>query len=371
MNKNSQIESLQLLRAIAVLLVIYTHTIFLTELTIGRSFQSEFWHLEFWGSIGLDIFFIISGIIMTIVIPAYTKPDGWKDFILKRIIRIIPLYWLLSFVEFFLRSRYEAVSPEAVFKTIFFLPYPVSDVFTFPIILVGWSLSFEMLFYFFIALSLKLSEKNIYKVLLIAIVVLSITGLIVDPTNAVLKFVTSPLLLEFAIGITIGLFYRHPMQERLKYGKGIAVTAIVTGLVLMMVTIYTGFGRLNFAEVVGTDNNLALTRCIIWGIPSGIFIYGIVLLDKTRSLKVPRILIKLGDASYSAYLIHFTVIIYALKVYRPLHLQHTDIFIVLCTLFGFFISIPFYNYIESPITGKVSLLYKDRKQLFTRKAVNV
>ena len=72
---NSKIESLQLLRFIAAMLIVSVHLDF------------EFGH------IGVDIFFVLSGFII-----AYVTNKKTKLFFVNRLIRIIPIYWLFTFL---------------------------------------------------------------------------------------------------------------------------------------------------------------------------------------------------------------------------------------------------------------------------------
>lgn len=80
------INSIQYLRAIAALYVVLLHTSDKLEL------QNSFTNI---GVSGVDLFFIISGFIIT-YIEVNNNTSDWKEFILKRFIRIIPLYWILT-----------------------------------------------------------------------------------------------------------------------------------------------------------------------------------------------------------------------------------------------------------------------------------
>ena len=75
---NDKIYSLELLRFIAASLIVFYHN-----------------HLIGLGQLGVDIFFIISGFVMM-----YTTQDGSRNFLLKRIIRIVPLYWFITIIIF-------------------------------------------------------------------------------------------------------------------------------------------------------------------------------------------------------------------------------------------------------------------------------
>src|SRR5215831_950835 len=94
MKKN---ESIQILRAIAALLVVYVHSL---DLVGGHSnpHQPFFFNLAHFGACGVDIFFSISGFILSTVVlrsrPGTPLASG--DFLVRRFIRIFPIYWILS-----------------------------------------------------------------------------------------------------------------------------------------------------------------------------------------------------------------------------------------------------------------------------------
>ena len=87
------LSNLQFLRAFAALSVVAFHTI-LAAASYGYE-TNLISSLEGWWANGVDIFFVISGFVML-----YTQLESKrtvKDFLILRAIRIIPIYWLLTF----------------------------------------------------------------------------------------------------------------------------------------------------------------------------------------------------------------------------------------------------------------------------------
>jgi peptidoglycan/LPS O-acetylase OafA/YrhL len=128
------IVSIQLLRAIAALSVVYVHCT-----TAGDyNFFST-------GTFGVDIFFIISGFII-----AYMVSKTTEDFLIKRIIRIVPLYFLatvamaLTVMFFPNHIRSTTISVSGFMKSILFIPGPENR--GQPILGQGWTLNYEMFF---------------------------------------------------------------------------------------------------------------------------------------------------------------------------------------------------------------------------------
>lgn len=79
----SKIYSLQYLRAMAALWVLFTHVLQRLEIRPNDVFFAGQW--------GVDIFFLLSGFIIYL-----TTKDGssWKSFAVKRVFRIYPAYWI-------------------------------------------------------------------------------------------------------------------------------------------------------------------------------------------------------------------------------------------------------------------------------------
>ena len=84
------IISIQILRAFAALLVVFHHARYQIQ-----DFE-VFFHGGIWpfGQAGVDIFFVISGFIMWVT--THDRRTTPLRFMTNRIVRIVPLYWLLT-----------------------------------------------------------------------------------------------------------------------------------------------------------------------------------------------------------------------------------------------------------------------------------
>jgi exopolysaccharide production protein ExoZ len=115
--------TVQYLRAIAALMVAYFHTMiqipaythYFRQYLLGSQALSS----------GVDIFFVISGFIM-LISNRNTRPGV---FAVRRVIRIVPLYWVLTAVTACLTLLYPqlfrttVLSLEYFLKSLFFIPY--------------------------------------------------------------------------------------------------------------------------------------------------------------------------------------------------------------------------------------------------------
>lgn len=87
------IASLDVLRGIAVLLVVFVHVpvaLLPADLALARAYLRP-------GYMGVDIFFALSGFLITrILIAERGQPKAWRHFWIRRVLRIFPIYYLLT-----------------------------------------------------------------------------------------------------------------------------------------------------------------------------------------------------------------------------------------------------------------------------------
>jgi exopolysaccharide production protein ExoZ len=119
-----KLRSVQVLRAVAALLVVWAHA---SNTVYGR--------------IGVDIFFVISGFIIGRVAERRTPPQ----FIVDRIWRIYPVYWIAVAPWIAMAFWFHAVTPDRLSATITL--WPVYGDYVQPYLRPAWSLCYEMLFY--------------------------------------------------------------------------------------------------------------------------------------------------------------------------------------------------------------------------------
>jgi exopolysaccharide production protein ExoZ len=152
-----KLNSIQFLRAVAVTLVVYAHSIDLT-MQFGKSRQQDFYYLNNIGCIGVDLFFVISGFIITYVARNYSGTDQGLKFLQKRFYRINPIYYIASglFIAVLI-ARLGGINSlyavklklnlvPSIIDTLWIIPTSGSSLPT-PLLLIGWTLSFEWLFY--------------------------------------------------------------------------------------------------------------------------------------------------------------------------------------------------------------------------------
>lgn len=247
-----------------------------------------------YGQYGVDLFFVISGFIITVT--TASRPSA-ITFFWKRVIRIVPLYWTVTLayatVELLkpslLRSAGGGFSHLAF--SLLFIPayHPKFTTDIWPTVIQGWSLNYEMLFYSIFGACLLAPARW---VAFTAIAVLSLfvaIGQLAPMTNPIALTLTSTLLLEFSFGIVTGIVF---LRSKASSTLLLSISFIAIASVCLL---------FELADFV-------VWRPLLWGSIFG-FVLSLVLYFEQTGVQFARKLpIKIGDASYSIYLTHFAVI---------------------------------------------------------------
>ena len=247
------------------------------------------------GATGVDIFFVISGFIMAYTCskePRAGEPRGElaaADFLLRRCVRVVPLYWLALAVSWRTELLHGALNVDLV-RDFLFIPrfYFPGAVRIWPKLIPGWTINCEMFFYLVFGLAI-LASRHRLKVTLAVLIGLSIAGVIFHPAGAPGQLYTWSIFLEFALGILLYLaFRRWPVR---------------LSMLLRLVLFSVALAALAFAS----RNNAyeySSFRFLLYGIPAFIIVW---LGLQVRQSNERPLLKLMGDASYSIYLFHATV----------------------------------------------------------------
>jgi exopolysaccharide production protein ExoZ len=241
-----KIHFLQALRAIAAWLVVTDHALIdITHGELANPITSLAWSL---GNVGVCTFFVISGFVMVhISWDSFGRPGAAPKFLHRRIIRIVPLYWLatvgaLLFHKVSANDRVPAGWPELL-KSLFFIPYHDENIGWAPILRQGWTLNYEMMFYAIFALALFCPRKIALPGIGVALGSLTLVGSVLPP--GILAYLSSPIVLWFVLGVGIAALWRFGRFEEPKglarsakflelFGDASYSTYLVHGVVLTM-----------------------------------------------------------------------------------------------------------------------------------------
>jgi exopolysaccharide production protein ExoZ len=294
------IFNLQIVRAAAAIGVVIYH--------IDYHLRPDL-HTDF---LGVATFFVLSGFIMCQI----TRDDA-GGFLLNRIVRIVPLYWLCTFARIVILGGVNVFSSSfwvdqsgAILKSLFFLPS--EEV---PLVAVGWTLNFEMYFYLIFAASLMISRR--FAPILAFFVIAAVMAIdVYVPGIFVVHYYAHGYILFFLEGI--GLFYLWRFTE-IKLPN--AAVVLICVAILFCAYAY---------QLVTADLGP-------WAERIPMLIVGSALFLTTAGLDLNlRPLVLLGDASYAIYLIH-TLLMGSIRRLAPqvLELGRTDVrwFVLLLVLF--------------------------------------
>lgn len=344
----NKINSIQYLRAIAAILVVYAHC--LNFVGSGNSYQASFYRLKSFGAIGVDIFFVISGFIIAYVSTKLSGPKDTLGFIKKRFVRINPTYYVASILALILRFISKPHDPfpnEEVLKTITVIPlFDKGNMVWKPILYVGWTLAYEWLFYLMFSILLLLSVKRKNMTLVIVFAVTSIIGYLLPIDNIQYNFLTSAIVLEFCMGVIIASMVA---QTKGNINSIYPWLALIIGLIWYGFIIRYGYGL--YAE--GKSNKIPVyywNRFFIWGIPSALIVFGVIFLEQNGKMSFNnKTLLLLGDASFSIYLIHTIFISFVNKFLNYVQFIPLDILVLCAATMGIIVSVVYYKVIEVPL----------------------
>jgi len=213
-SRSGRIVSIQALRLVAALLAAWPHACLFSHL-LARHLGAPVPDLPgaALGKSGVDVFFVISGFVMVHSSQRlYGRPGARRLFVLRRIVRVVPMYWLatLALLAWSLRTHAPPWDGATIASSLAFMPYPSlgNHGAVIPFLVPGWTLNYEMLFYLVFALCLArsgvLTVARVAGVLLVA-VVLGMVAALPLPLSAW----ANPITLEFVAGMAIALAYRR------------------------------------------------------------------------------------------------------------------------------------------------------------------
>jgi peptidoglycan/LPS O-acetylase OafA/YrhL len=281
-------DGIQGLRALAALAVAFLHVSDEAGVLTGTPGQSP-WRIvdAVPMEAGVDLFFVISGFVMVWSSwDAFGRLRSVAPFVWRRLLRIVPLYWLLTAATVGAGLALPGVLSDGLrdgwpylAASVAFVPWRRMDGFTQPILRLGWTLEYEMLFYALLACALPFRRVRAIAGVLVAIAALAAIGQAVPLASAQLAFWTDPIVLEFAFGVLVAVIARRGVR----IGWGVAFACLIA------------------AGLAGWLAPLAVgdLRVVVRGIPAALLV-----LCALSWQRLPGWLVLLGDASYALYLVH-------------------------------------------------------------------
>ncbi|NLP51821.1 acyltransferase [Bacillus sp. RO1] len=348
--KTQQLHLIQLLRAVAILFVMLGH---LNGLLFKRYAQDWFGMGEWGRTGGVDMFFVISGFMIAYLYKHKIGESGHAGtFLLKRITRIIPYYWLTTFgvLSILLIFPYfgEQFSLSYVIQSLFLL----SDD---PILTVAWSL--KHIFFFYLMFTLLLFKPAIGRLTIATYLTTIITCYFIDfyPENILVATMLNVSNLTIWLGAIVA-FSLTSSRVNINHLIGGALTIIGIAAFLLIWTNNT-YQFLNIEE--GT------IRPLLYGISSCFLVAGLGSIDLNQKTKVNKLLDYIGKASFSIFLTHslFLMLFIILfienaKIQEVIGWDLTMVAILLLATTGGLLA---YQFVEKPLNKRLNTLLNHNK----------
>lgn len=348
--KTNKLDSIQFLRGIAALLVIAFHfRQYLNDVYAQKNLGDILFGL---GEVGVDIFFVISGFIIT-----YSTTNKEKntplEFSIKRFFRLYPVLFITLTLLIVLNTN-ETYSLVNIIKSYLLIPIDYNFIgpwYGYNINLPAWTLTYEILFYAIFCVSLLISHK--YRTIIAILLIISICSLSqfyfrgflqLDPITRDLptdsfinnfRFLSNPIIYDFIFGMIIAEFFLKIKESYLI--NRIPQVILVSIFWLSVCVIISGYHRGGGVER--------------WGLYSFFLVGSLVFLSKSRDIKFSSFWVMMGEMSYSLYINHMIVKKLTAIYFRNFGIYSNGggatLFFILMIL-TFVMSYITYNFIEKP-----------------------
>lgn len=189
--------SLDGIRAIAVFAVLWHHT--------GSFILS--WPITTRGFLGVDLFFIISGFLISTLLLRELQKKGrvsLKYFYIRRFLRIFPAYYLMLLIVGTTAFLTSGNSSSAVKHDLFFAAFYISNLVPMHSMLaITWSLSAEEQFYLVAPLAIKCIRHALLPFLILAYILVSLPPFGYFPSVALPSFFKETTFGPILLGVVL------------------------------------------------------------------------------------------------------------------------------------------------------------------------
>jgi peptidoglycan/LPS O-acetylase OafA/YrhL len=343
-----QLDSLQVLRGFAALGVVSCHA--LRDVTVLKPLSIALpaapilgdQRLAAIGAFGVDIFFILSGFLMIFIAAPYVeRRKPVVDFIAHRLIRIWPLYVLATLLICAVELSHGVhdgglpfdFRPRRLLSFMFIPSFDQSGTLQ-PILGPGWTLNYEMLFYGCFAAALLAGRTWLLRALAVILISLFAAGCVLPGDSVAGRFLDNSILFEFFVGAVIASAF---LTNRLPAWR--AEYWLAGGILLLLVLVRWPVD----------DGYRLVTR----GVPAAMLFIGMLRLE--GKVRWPRGFLVLGDASYSIYLIHISVVAFVATHVLEVVAKHGDgriatpLALLLAVVAAIAAGLLCYRFIETPM----------------------
>lgn len=317
-SKVGNIDSIQMMRGVAASGVVIHHSL---HAIIDSQCDGNQWCTSAinFGASGVDIFFIISGFIMLYTTSEeFGSTKGAADFLVRRAIRIVPLYWALSGVLVLgalsgvLLKSDPPTTHNILFSYLFFpnINPHGSPPTVHPILDQGWTLSYEWYFYLLFAGWMTFGTKRSLATFgWIGFILVGLVSGFLFPKDSTRSFLENKIVIEFCFGMGLAMMYAKGVRT----SKRVSASMVVLGVSALLAASNTGI--------------TSEYRWLILGGPCAFVLWGVMNLDLSKG-NILSWMLFLGDSSYSIYLAHGFITMTIARIARHFHQLAPILFIV-------------------------------------------
>ena len=312
---NNKMKSLNLnymtrldhLRFFAALLVILFHikgkvTLSVDDVGVQEAFSSLSNFIKNWifaGSTGVSLFLVLTGFLFCLISDLGHKKIKYSGFIYNRVLRIFPMMVLLAFIV--ITASRQTSTPMDIFRILTLQLntghsytgwghqfYPSGPIWT-----IGVEFQFYLLFPFLALFLARFGVKYLLGlILLIVLVKFNLFVLKGDSIYYNLYHSIVGRLDQFLIGMLFAVLYKTRFFQRINGNNIAALCILIFSLLVLM-------GQL------GNKNFLSFTiEAVCWG---GVIV-SYLSMNLFHSVILDKFLAKLGELSFSIYLLHLPII---------------------------------------------------------------
>lgn len=357
-----RLDTIQTLRAIAAAMIVFLHSQELVHVqALGRGLIMTPVFGELLGA-GVDLFFVISGFIIVFASERFfATPGGAREFLKRRLSRIIPMYWfaltlrvaVLTAMSMMGRDKLPGFT--AVLTSYLFIPYDALGFgprYPFPILDLGWTLNYEMFFYVSFACVVWLPRT--LAGLTLVTVLLTGVGLVWvwSPSVVPVLFWFQPIVVDFAYGVLLALAYRSGFQ----FTTPLRVVAAIAGVALWY------YLPTSLFDTTFGPGLYSWPRALILGGGSALIVAAAVFGPTEVGIPILRRLSALGDSSYALYLLHpFVFLIFKMLITAvPLAAWALWPLVIAATLVAVVVAHCFHRAVELPIFERLQSIGSPR-----------
>lgn len=366
-----RVFGLDVVRAVAILLILCSHS---TILLFPNSEAAGLRFIQFFGTIGVDIFFVLSGFLIGTILIKHiennqTQPKHFVQFWIRRWLRTLPNYYLILLVNIGLAFLYKSEIPSQLYQYFFFLQNffeGMPDFFT-----ESWSLTIEefayltgpILLMFFAFIFRKLNKWSFLLMTLLVIGYFIINKLIFH-----FSYTNTPHDFNWSHSLRKTVFTRI---DSIYYGFLGAFVSYYYSLFWSKIKwLSFGLGSVLFLGLhfYIYNNQLQPNQFTfffnVWYLPlvsiSILLLFPVFSTWKTKGL---NFITKISLWSYSLYLVNYSIVLLSIQYFLDVSRLSSFVKLLILMLFwvlSFLLSYVLYTFFEKPILNYRENLFRKR-----------